>query len=421
MAKDTEVDRQDAEDRSAGFGERLLGRLLDRAYELPPDLVAPLVAEEVTRAGGREVSLYLEDHAQRMLVPLTGRGLSVGGPLPLEDSEGGRAFLRGAVVEREQRGGLRLFLPLMDGAHAVGVLALTLDQVGEEDRRMLRRLAGLVAELLVTKNSYTDVFAKVRRRAQMSVAAEIQWSLLPPLTMITPRVTVAGALEPAYHVAGDNLDYALNNGTLHLAVIDAAGHGLGASVLTTVASGAYRYARRAELGLAEMYRIMDAVLGQQFQSELFATGQFMRLDVASGLLKWINAGHPRPLLIRDHKVIDQLRVPVSLPVGVGIGDGGSDVPQVGTHQLRPGDRLVLYTDGVVEEHKPGGDLFGEDRLIDCVERIGPTVGEAPEFVRVLSHALLGERGGVTSDDASLFVVEWHGGSPERLAPAGNGA
>ncbi|WP_412520910.1 hypothetical protein K8Z49_23290 [Actinomadura madurae] len=75
-------------------------------------------------------------------------------------------------------------------------MALTLGVI-DDDRRLLRRLAGLVADMLVTKNGYTDQFFQARRREPMSVSAEIQWSLLPPLTMTTPQVAIAGILEPA--------------------------------------------------------------------------------------------------------------------------------------------------------------------------------------------------------------------------------
>ena len=150
-----------------------------------------------------------------------------------------------------------MYLPLLDGSDQVGVMALTLDAVDDDDRRLLRRLAGLVADMLVTKHSYTDQFFLARRREPMSVAAEIQWSLLPPLAMSVPQVAVAGILEPAYDVAGDSFDYALNDDILHVAMIDAMGHGLDAATMATVAIGAYRHARRAGIGLAEIYAFMD--------------------------------------------------------------------------------------------------------------------------------------------------------------------
>lgn len=210
-------------DRSEGFGERLLGVLLDRAHEMPPELIAPLVAEEVARVGGREVSILLQDYEQVLLVPLPGRRLRVGSPEPVEDSPAGEAFLSRRTVEVPQGGSVRMYLPLLDGSDQIGAMAVTLDRVDDDDRRLLRRLAGLIADMIVTKDACTDLFFQARRSSPMSVAAEIQWSLLPPLSMTVPQVEVAGILEPAYDVAGDSFDYALNGDTLHVAMIDATG------------------------------------------------------------------------------------------------------------------------------------------------------------------------------------------------------
>lgn len=400
---------EDAVDRSEGFGERLLGQLLDRAHEMPPQLIAPLVAEEIRAIGGRDVSILLQDYAQLSLVPLPGRGLADGEPLLLEETPAGRAFLSETVVEHRQTDGVRMYLPLLDGSDEIGVMALTLDSVSDDDRRLLRRLAGLVADMLVTKNSYTDQFFQTRRREPMSVSAEIQWSLLPPLTMTTPQVAVAGILEPAYDVAGDSFDYALNDDVLHLAMIDAMGHGLNAAVLATVAVGAYRHARRADAGLAELYAFMDTAIDQQFGPDHFVTAQMMRLNVGTGDLEWVNAGHPAPMLIRDHRVIGALEGPGTLPVGFG-----GSTPQINSERLSPGDKVLAYTDGLIEEHATGGEQFGEDRLITIVERVGPACATVQQMVRNLSHRLKRERGGITSDDASLFLIEWRGGSADHL-------
>ena len=269
-------------DRSEGFGERLLGVLLDRAHEMPPQLIAPLIAEEVARVGGRDVSILLQDYEQLLLVPLPGRRLMVGEPEPIDDSPAGTAFLRAAPVEVPQADGVRMYLPLLDGSDQVGVMAVTLDTVDDDDRRLLRRLAGLVADMIVTKHAYTDQFFQARRREPMSVAAEIQWSLLPPLSMSVPQVEVAGILEPAYDVAGDSFDYALNDDILHVAVIDAMGHGLDAATMATVAIGAYRHARRAGIGLSEMYAFMDRAIAEQFGPDHFVTAQMMRLNITTG-------------------------------------------------------------------------------------------------------------------------------------------
>ncbi|MQS13352.1 serine/threonine-protein phosphatase [Streptomyces kaniharaensis] len=388
-------------DRSEGFGEHLLGALLDQAHELPPHLIAPLVADAVRGFGGRDPVLLLQDYGQLVLVPLSGRGLAAREPVPIDGSSAGAAFLSGVSVEVPHGDGVRVYLPLLDGGDEVGVLALTLDDVDGDDRRLLRRFASLVADLLVTKSGYTDRIFQARRLQPMSVAAEIQWSLLPPLAMTAPRVAVAGVLEPAYQVAGDSFDYALNDDLLHVATIDAMGHGLDAAAMATVAIGAYRHARRADIGLAEIYAFMDRAIAEQFGPDHFVTAQMMRLNTVSGHLQWVNAGHPQPLLIRDHVVVERLESETTLPVGFG-----GEEPVISERALRHGDRVLCFTDGLVEEREPGGEQFGEEQLIDWVNRVERSQEGVRAVVRALSHVLKEKRGGHTSDDATLFLIEW---------------
>lgn len=394
--------------RSEAFGEQLLGALLDRGHGSPPHLLGPLIAEQVGRLGGREVAILLQDYGQLLLVPVPGEGLMAGEPQQIDDSDAGRAFLDGRRVEVEQADGVRVYLPLLDGGDHVGIMAATLDAVDDDDRRLLRRIAALVADMLVTKHGYTDLFFRVRRRQPMSVAAEIQWSVLPPLAMSVPRVAVAGMLEPAYNVAGDSFDYALNDDILHVAVVDAMGHGLDAATMATVAIGAYRHARRISIGLSEIYAFMDRAIAGQFGPDHFVTAQMMRLNTATGHLQWVNAGHPAPLLIRGQHAIRPLHSPTTLPVGFG-----GQEPRISNLALEPGDRVLCFTDGLIEEHETGGEEFGEEQLIDWVDRIARTGTEVRTVVRSLSHTLMRERGGITTDDATLLLIEWRGATNDH--------
>jgi serine phosphatase RsbU (regulator of sigma subunit) len=399
-----------AVDRSEGFGERLLGVLLDRAHEMPPELIAPLIAEEVARIGGRDVSVLLQDYEQLTLMPLRGRGLLAEDPQLVSGSHAGTAFLEARAVEVRQGSTSRIYLPLLDGSDQVGVMAVSLDAVDDHDRRLLRRLASLVADLVVTKNSYTDIFTLARRRAPMSVAAEIQWSLLPPLRMSVPQVELAGILEPAYNVAGDSFDYALNGDVQHIAMIDAMGHGLSAAVMATASIGAYRHSRRGEVSLAGIYAYMDEVIASQFGPEQFVTAQMMRLNIATGHLQWVNAGHPWPLLIRGHGHVEELHGTTTLPVGFG-----GQEPQVSERTLRQGDRLLCFTDGLIEEHRRLGEQFGLPQLIAKIGEVTPRSSQLRPMVRDLSHTLKRARGGITSDDATILLLEWRGGTADHLA------
>ncbi|MFI9649163.1 PP2C family protein-serine/threonine phosphatase [Streptomyces sp. NPDC052040] len=390
-------------DRSESFGESLLGEILDRAHDLPPDCIGPLVADVLERLGGRRPQVLLQDYGQLLLAPLPGEGLIGGEPQPIDDSEAGRCFLDAQFLELAGTNGVRVHLPLLDGGDQVGVMSVTLDSVDDHDRRLLYRIAGLVADLLVTKHGYSDLFFGVRRREPMSVAAEIQWALLPPLAMIMPRIAVAGILEPAYDVAGDSFDYALNGDVLHVAMIDAMGHGLDAATMATVAIGAYRHARRAGIGLPEIYSFMDRAVAEQFGPEHFVTAQMMQLDTTTGHLQWVNAGHPSPLLVRDHRVALRLTGPTTLPVGLG----GAE-PRMNEMRLERGDRLLCFTDGLVEEHETGEEQFGEGQLIEWVNQMERTGRGIRAVARSLSHTLKRARGGHTTDDATLLLLEWRG-------------
>ena len=386
-------------------GERLLGSLLERAHLLQPGLVAPLVAEEVTAAvGWRDVTIYIQDYDQLVLHPLTGPGVHTPEPAPIDGTLAGRAFSTDRTVEQQLSGDdVRLFLPLLDGSDRVGILAVTVPGPGDGDRRLARRLASVVADMIVTKGAYTDEYFNARRTKEMTLAAQIQWQLLPPLTLTTPAMALAGILEPAYSVGGDSFDYALNRHVLSVAIIDAMGHGLDAATMATVAVAAYRNARRAGIGLAGLYAQMDQAMADQFGPERFATAQMGDLDVRDGTLRWVNAGHPVPLLLRGRRVVGELAGPTTLPVGFG-----GDEPMVRSVQLEPGDRVLFFTDGVVEERMPDGEQFGVARLRDLVERAGAEAGSLQETVRRLSHALMAARDGRTTDDATLLLIEWAG-------------
>ncbi len=392
----------DGRSRGESLGERLLGSLLDRAHLMPPRLVGPLVAQEIAAMGGTDVAIYLQDFEHAVLQPLQGPGLG-GVPEPVGDSHAGTAFRTDSPHEVAQPdGGVRLFMPMLDGSDRVGVLALTLPRVDDNDRRLAQRIAGLTADLVVTKSGYTDTFARTRMSSPMSLSAHLQWQMLPPMVMTTPDVALAGALEPAYDVGGDSFDYALDEHTLHLAVFDAMGHGVEAATMATLLIAAYRHGRLNDSGLPDMYAEMDSVMADSFPGR-FATALIGQLDTVTGRLTWINAGHPPGLLIRGGRVVEELTGRISRPVGFGDAE-----PYVHSTTLQQHDRVLFFTDGVVEERLADGAQFGELRLRQFIEDNAVHALPVAETVRLLSHALLHGRGGQTSDDASLLMVEWSG-------------
>jgi len=180
------------------------------------------------------------------------------------------------------------------------------------------------------------------------------------------------------------------------------GHGLEASRMANLTLAAYRWARRRQLDLEETFLAMDQALGQEFGDERFVTAQIATLDTRNGKLRWLNAGHPAPLLLRAGRVSTELGAVPSLPLG--LGDTDTSVAEV---SLEPGDRLLFFTDGVVEAKSPGGERFGQERLIELTRRALADQQTLAETVRRLVNSVETHRVGELHDDATILFVEWH--------------
>ena len=390
-----------------------LGSLLRASHLLAPDDLATTAAAEARQMGVRETVLYLADYEQVMLLPLPGAGVPERRELPIESTMAGRAFRRVEVVgSTATQGAHRLWVPLLDGVERLGVAELELPAApSPELEQDLRLFVTLVAELLVTHDAYGDVFSRLRRRKTFSLAAEMQWELLPPLSFGTDRLVITGGLEPAYDIGGDSFDYAFNGSTADLVVIDAIGHGLPATVLASVTISAYRHARRSALDLPEIAAEINAAIAGQFGASQFATAVLARLDTDTGRLRWINAGHPEPLIVRGASLVQPPHCPPSRPLGLQ-----ETMPVSCETRLEPGDRLLLYTDGITEARSPDGEFFGEQRLADFIATAVAAGAPAPETVRQLMRHVLTHQGDQLQDDASIVILEWQTRDETQLVP-----
>ena len=375
------------------------------AHNADPSSVAAILAVAARELSATDVVVYLVDFGQTVLEPLPDlhTHAEVSTSEEVATTMAGRAFLQQRVVTAARDDGVRVWVPIIEGSDRTGVLALTVPE-GEDDTLQACEELGLVAGyLFATQTRGTDLYNLYRRRRSLTLAASMQWDLLPPLVIKTGAVAVAGLIEPAYEVGGDCFDYAVNGPVLDVAIMDAMGHGLTSATVASLAMGSYRHDRREGRSLTTIHDNLSTILTAQYDGSAFASGLLMRIELATGVLTWTNAGHPCPLLIRGGQVIGELKVQPTPPWGLVEG-----TPTQGSETLEPGDSLLLYTDGVVDSRTPAADEFGLDRLTDLTGQIASDQLPPEEIVRRIVRAVLEHQKANLSDDATLVVVQWHG-------------
>jgi hypothetical protein len=415
---------------------RVLADLLAQAHLMAPATLGDLLAERARPLGVRAVWIYLADLQQRYLHPLPSSAAQSPPALAIDSTLAGRAFQTITIhhastgtdigIDGAGAGGelFRLWVPLADGTERLGVMQLIVDDVREAMLDRCRALASLAGLIVASKSVYSDTYAHVRRSRELALQAEMVWAFMAPQTFATKQVIVAAALEPAYEVGGDAFDYSLLGDRLHVSLFDAAGHDLAAGLIASVAMASCRNARRSGGDLRAIVARADHAIASQFGASRFATALLCDLNIVTGELTWIPCGHPPPLLIRDNKVVKELLRDPYLPLGIAghdvfshsAGDGGDGLdssPPVYSEQLQPGDRILLYTDGVTEGRAADGKQFGLERLGDFVIRNSATGMPAPETLRRLNRAIVGYQHGRLSDDATTVLVEWMPDDPQR--------
>jgi serine phosphatase RsbU (regulator of sigma subunit) len=386
-----------------------LRSLLQASHLAGPDDLPMMVSMAGGHLGADRAVLYLVDYDQVALVPLNAErdGDARESRTPIAGTLAGRVFIEVSQRDGAAKCGSTLWTPVVDGTDRLGVLRLDYSEPALVDDDELRAgcvdVAAMLAELVVTRSLYGDAIERARRTRGMTIPAEMQWRLLPPLTFVSPHVSVAGTLAPAERVAGDSFDYAMNGDTLHLAILDAMGHGLRAALLSAIAIAALRNSRREEQSLAATAQTIDAAISSEFSTGHFVTAVIGHLDVRTGWWRWLTFGHPPALLVRGGRVVKVLDTVVAPPLGLGLLSGRL---AVGQERLQPGDRLLLHTDGVTEARSAAGEFFGSERLVDFTCRQAADGRPVAETLRRLNLDILDHQDGVLQDDATTLLVEW---------------
>ncbi|MEU6004869.1 PP2C family protein-serine/threonine phosphatase [Streptomyces sp. NPDC047453] len=380
---------------------RLEELIIEAQTALPFELSA--LANRCASALGLDTALiYLVDLQQRLLIPLD-EALE---PLPVADSPAGWAYRTISPQVADADHGVIVWMPLVDGAERLGALAVRTAALDGVRIRRSRMLAHLFAMLITSKRAYSDWLAARTRTATMRLPTEMLRAFLPPHTVGSRTCVSTAVLEPAYDIAGDAFDHSVVKNVLHTMILDSMGHDLASGLTTSVAMAASRNTCRGGGELADVVGSVDQALARWLPDH-FCTGVLCRLDAETGVLHWVNCGHPPPLLIRAERVFDgALGSPPQPLLGLA-GELAPTARQVHRTTLEPGDHVLLYTDGVVEARGTDGLESGLDRFTDFIIRSSAAGQRPAEVLRLLIHDILDHQPSRLRDDATILLFEWH--------------
>ncbi|MFE7749015.1 PP2C family protein-serine/threonine phosphatase [Streptomyces sp. NPDC057428] len=360
-----------------------------------------------SRHGASQVELLVADYAMTKLQPV-GVLPHTRKPVPVHSSDPGRAF--GAqephCVHDSDTSTVAVHVPVSVRGDRQGVLSVTLPDDGTgpdaavvED---LQACADALAHEIVVAERDTDLFLQARRAERLTLAAEMQWQLLPGRSCTRPEYSIGAQLEPAYAIHGDNFDWSASADELTLTVNNGMGEGIEAALLTNLAVNALRNARRAGLSLADQAYLADQAIYGQYQGSQFLATLLLRFHLPTGNVEIIDAGSPRIWRMRKGAV-EAVELDAQMPLGMF--EDTVYAPQHFT--VEPGDRLFFVSDGVYDALSPAGEKYSLHALARVMgeTRLLP----ATQVPRVLLEKVLGHRGsGPTVDDALVLCLDWHG-------------
>ncbi|MET9827902.1 SpoIIE family protein phosphatase [Streptomyces sp. NPDC006385] len=355
----------------------------------------------------KTVQLYLADYGVATLQPVR-PAPSPQESVPVHGSPAGRAFgSQEPFVETSTDGEARLHLPVTVRGDRLGVLTVTMpSDRAAECLDELAEVAQVLGHEVLVADRDTDLYLRARRTDRLTLAAEMQWQLLPGRSCSRPEYALGAQLEPAYAIFGDNFDWSANADRLMLYITNGMGEGIEASLLTTLGINALRNARRAGLSIADQAALADQALYAQYRGQSHLSVLLLDLDLRTGRLQVVDAGSPQMLRLRG-RTVTSVDFEEQLPLGMF--EETDYVAQ--EFDVEPGDRLVFASDGVYAVAAPGGERYGERALARAI--VSTSLLPAAEVPRAVLRELSGHRGTPVADDDALVVcLDWFGPQQE---------
>lgn len=306
-----------------------------------------------------------------------------------------------------------VFTPILahEGKEVIGGIYMELRQLAQPWTKeslkklypALKALADQIASTIHRSEEYARSIALEKVSQEIQIAGQIQASFLPNQFPNIPGWQLAVTLEPAGGLSGDFFDLIqLSRGRLGLVIADVADKGLGAALYmalcrTLIRTYAFEYQSRPDLVLSEAN---ERIL-QDARANLFITCFYGVLDPAEGTLVYCNAGHNPPILATNDKLNKLFAL---ARTGMPIGIEPDATWERRTLAFNPGDKLILYTDGITEAQNINGDFFDEELLLECIlKQQNGTAFDLQETI--MSEVRQFSAGIPQSDDITLMILE----------------
>ncbi|MFJ8659713.1 PP2C family protein-serine/threonine phosphatase [Streptomyces sp. NPDC093795] len=351
------------------------------------------------------VDLLMADYAMTILQPVSALPYTAE-PLPVHTSAPGRAFgAQEPHVETDRRtGAVTAHLPISVRGDRIGVLSVGLpaDAYDPATAHELEDIAEVLGHAIVVAERDTDVYLQARRADRLTLAAEMQWQLLPGRSCSRPEYELGAQLEPAYAIYGDNFDWSTSARHLTLTVTNGMGEGIEAALLTNLAINALRNGRRAGLSLSDQAYLADQAVYGHYHGAAHLSVLLLRFDLATGETEIIDAGSPRMWRLRQGKA-----EPIELDAQLPLGMFEDTMYTSQRFRVEPGDRLLFVSDGVYNVASPAGEPYSERALVRAMAntRLLPP----SQVPRAVLQELSGHRGDIDADDDAMVVcLDWHG-------------
>jgi sigma-B regulation protein RsbU (phosphoserine phosphatase) len=319
--------------------------------------------------------------------------------------------------------GAEILIPLPGRTRLSGVLALgpkrSEEPYSKADRNLLQSVAlhtGLAIENSELLHSLAAEAAhRERNNREMEIAREVQERMFPQALPAVPGLDYSGHCRPALGVGGDYYDFfelpASPNGSrpLGIAIGDVSGKGISAALLMASLRASLRgMTRNPNEDLAAMMREINLLVFEASTFNRYATFFYAEFDPHTRLLRYVNAGHNAPVIIRPTSISDGahyevIRLELSGPVVGLLRDAEFEQSSL---TIQPGDILLAFTDGISESMTVDQEEWGEERMIACLEKSAALPADA------LLHALLDEAtdfaaGAQQYDDMTLLVCKFN--------------